>query len=85
MFTSAPKGHQADLLAYSTHGHVQHTAMRAEFGIEYINTGDRVESWTAIVEHDDGRMEVIQWADVERQVNYHVSGAGQNITNPKTA
>ncbi|MBA3446450.1 MAG: hypothetical protein H0T56_02355, partial [Pseudaminobacter sp.] len=26
-----------------------------------INTGDWVESCTAVAEHDDGRMEIIHW------------------------
>ena len=33
-------------------------------GIEYINTGDWVESCTAVVEHFDGRMEIIRWTDL---------------------
>ena len=28
---------------------------------QYINTGDWVESCTAVVEHFDGRMEIIHW------------------------
>ena len=32
-------------------------------GVEYYNDGDRVESCTALVEHFDGRMEVLHWAD----------------------
>ena len=30
-------------------------------GFLYVNTGDFVESCTAIVEHDDGRLELIRW------------------------
>ena len=30
-------------------------------GIRYINTGDWVESCTAVVEHHDGRLEIISW------------------------
>jgi UDP-2,3-diacylglucosamine pyrophosphatase LpxH len=29
----------------------------------YVNTGDFVESCTAIVEHHDGRLELINWLD----------------------
>ncbi len=40
-------------------GHI-HTASRRKIGkIEYFNTGDWVESCTAIVEHADGRLELI--------------------------
>ncbi len=31
------------------------------FGIRYINCGDWVESCTAVVEHPDGRFEIIAW------------------------
>jgi len=33
-------------------------------GILYCNSGDWVESCTALVEHFDGRLELIQWANV---------------------
>lgn len=42
-------------------GHIHHAAIRDIDGITYINTGDFVESCTAIAEHHDGRMEIIHW------------------------
>ena len=42
-------------------GHIHHAAMHDEFGVRYLNTGDWVESCTAIVEHHDGRYEVVTW------------------------
>ena len=45
-------------------GHIHHAAMRNIDGIEYINTGDWVESCTAIGETRDGRFELIRWADM---------------------
>ena len=44
-------------------GHIHHAAAHEEFGIAYINTGDWVESCTAVVEHYDGRFELIRWAE----------------------
>ncbi|HEY5792973.1 MAG TPA: hypothetical protein VIS74_06720, partial [Chthoniobacterales bacterium] len=41
-------------------GHIHTPAIRAIGGVEYFNTGDWVESGTAIVEHFDGRMELIR-------------------------
>jgi hypothetical protein len=38
-------------------------------GLAYINTGDWVESCTAVVEHQDGRMELIHWAAQSRALN----------------
>lgn len=44
-------------------GHI-HTAEIRDFdGIEYYNDGDWVEGCTALVEHFDGRMEVLHWAE----------------------
>jgi UDP-2,3-diacylglucosamine pyrophosphatase LpxH len=44
-------------------GHI-HTAEEREFdGVTYYNDGDWVEGCTALVEHFDGRMEILHWAD----------------------
>jgi UDP-2,3-diacylglucosamine pyrophosphatase LpxH len=43
-------------------GHI-HSAEIKQFGdITYYNDGDWVESCTALVEHFDGRMEIVDWA-----------------------
>lgn len=42
-------------------GHIHHAAMHEMNGVAYINTGDWVESCTAIAEHADGRLELIRW------------------------
>lgn len=47
-------------------GHIHHAEMRYIEGILYCNDGDWVESLSALVEHDDGRLEVIDWAAVTR-------------------
>ena len=36
--------------------------MRQIGDILYINDGDWVESCTALAEHEDGRLEIIEWA-----------------------
>jgi UDP-2,3-diacylglucosamine pyrophosphatase LpxH len=43
-------------------GHIHHAEMREVQGVLYINDGDWVESCTALVEHHDGRLELIDWA-----------------------
>jgi UDP-2,3-diacylglucosamine pyrophosphatase LpxH len=48
-------------------GHIHHAAMRDLDGVRYLNCGDWVESCTAIVEHFDGRFEIIVWSDDARQ------------------
>lgn len=42
-------------------GHIHHATMHDRHGSTYINTGDWVESCTAVAEHHDGRMEIIRW------------------------
>ncbi len=44
-------------------GHIHTAEHRMIHGIEYWNDGDWVEGCTALVEHFDGRMEVLHWAD----------------------
>ena len=44
-------------------GHIHHAEMRDIDGILYANDGDWVESLTALAEHADGTLEIIQWAD----------------------
>ena len=44
-------------------GHIHHATIRNEQGIRYMNCGDWVESCTALAEHEDGRFEIITWAD----------------------
>jgi UDP-2,3-diacylglucosamine pyrophosphatase LpxH len=43
-------------------GHIHRAEMRTIDGILYCNDGDWVESQTALVEHLDGRLELIHWA-----------------------
>jgi len=42
-------------------GHIHVAAIKEVRGIAYINTGDWVDSCTAVVEHFDGRMELVRW------------------------
>jgi UDP-2,3-diacylglucosamine pyrophosphatase LpxH len=43
-------------------GHIHHPTIRNLDGITYVNTGDFVESCSYVVEHDDGRLEVLRWS-----------------------
>ena len=47
-------------------GHIHHAEMREVSGVLYLNDGDWVESCTALVEHHDGRLELIDWAASNR-------------------
>lgn len=43
-------------------GHIHHAEMRVIDGVLYANDGDWVESLTALAEHADGRLEIIDWS-----------------------
>ncbi len=45
-------------------GHIHHAEMRDMDGVLYVNDGDWVESCTALVEHPDGTLEILRWADI---------------------
>ena len=44
-------------------GHVHKPEMRVIDGVQYFNDGDWVESCSALVEHMDGRLELLHWAE----------------------
>ena len=46
-------------------GHIHHAELRDIDGITYANDGDWVESLTALVEHADGRLEIVDWSKRE--------------------
>ncbi|WP_018063665.1 UDP-2,3-diacylglucosamine diphosphatase [Martelella mediterranea] len=46
-------------------GHIHHAVIEDMDGIRYINTGDWVESCTAVAEHFDGTFELISWQKIE--------------------
>ncbi len=47
-------------------GHIHHAADRPIGTLRYLNTGDWVESCTALVEHYDGRIEVLHYPSLLR-------------------
>ena len=44
-------------------GHIHHAEIRKVHGVTYCNDGDWVESCTALVEHADGRLEILRWVE----------------------
>ena len=59
-------------------GHIHHAEMRMVNGVLYLNDGDWVESCTALVEHQDGRLELIDW--VARNKLSQLAGAAARST-----
>ena len=52
------RGHQGVVC-----GHIHQAEIRNINGVLYCNDGDWVESRTALVEHFDGQLEIVQWVD----------------------
>jgi len=48
-------------------GHIHHAELRTLGGILYANDGDWVESCTALVEHFDGRLEILRWTAIDQE------------------
>jgi UDP-2,3-diacylglucosamine pyrophosphatase LpxH len=44
-------------------GHIHHPVIRELEGLTYVNCGDWVESCTAVVEHFDGQLAIIEWGE----------------------
>lgn len=68
-------------------GHIHHAELRQLGDITYANDGDWVESCSALVEHTDGRMEIIHWTEM-RQLSLFdgkAAPAGQDQDTPQPA
>ncbi len=64
-------------------GHIHAATIREHLGVCYVNCGDWVDSCTAIVEHHDGRLELVEWTrDVEAQEG---GGDDEDAAPPKRA
>ncbi len=59
-------------------GHIHHAEMRPVNGVMYLNDGDWVESCTALVEHFDGTLELVDW--VARQKLSMLSGPAPKLS-----
>ena len=69
-------------------GHIHHAALETMNGIRYVNTGDWVESCTAIVEEEDGTLRLIDWSAIVRERNrakLPAVIAPQAVTKPRKA
>jgi UDP-2,3-diacylglucosamine pyrophosphatase LpxH len=70
-------------------GHIHKVEMRTIDGVTYINDGDWVESCTAVVEHFDGRLEILSWAKLRSwsmiDAGRRPASAPSQITEPAIA
>ena len=51
-------------------GHIHKAEIREIDGIKYFNDGDWVESLTALVEHHDGTMEIVNWTSMAERASF---------------
>lgn len=56
-------------------GHIHRAEITDIDGILYCNDGDWVESCTAMVEHFDGRLEILHWSDAQHSVKTDIATA----------
>ena len=63
-------------------GHIHHAELREIDGITYANDGDWVESLTALVEHADGRLEIIDWSEHLRLQSIEARTTGASVAAP---
>jgi len=54
-------------------GHIHTPEIRDINGIHYCNDGDWVESCSALVEHFDGRLELLRWTDISTTTPDHLN------------
>ena len=66
-------------------GHIHHAEIREIEGVLYCNDGDWVESCTALVEHRDGRLEILDWAQLRGQDLLAPDDSGVAPTRPGDA
>ena len=59
-------------------GHIHQAEIRDIGGVLYCNDGDWVESLTALVEHHDGRLEIVDWSDLIASQASALAGARVN-------
>ena len=50
-------------------GHIHHAEMKEIDGFMYVNTGDFVETCSAIVERHDGTLELVRWQKLEADLS----------------
>jgi UDP-2,3-diacylglucosamine pyrophosphatase LpxH len=65
-------------------GHIHHPEIKEIDGIIYMNDGDWVESCTALVEHWDGRWEIVTWTQENNNVVNDINSGSHKQSNRST-
>lgn len=66
-------------------GHVHTPEMRMIGGIHYCNDGDWVETCSALVEHEDGRFELLDWTKFQAENRTESGFEADNDSNRRLA
>ena len=66
-------------------GHIHHAAISEREGLQYVNTGDWVESCTAIAERHDGSLELIRWTQASAAVKLGPPAVPVRLVSPESA
>lgn len=66
-------------------GHIHRPEMRTIDGTLYCNDGDWVESLSALVEHHDGRLEVLHWAAPWSVTSAGMASSDQGVATAGTS
>jgi UDP-2,3-diacylglucosamine pyrophosphatase LpxH len=66
-------------------GHIHQAEMRDIGGVLYCNDGDWVESCTALVEHFDGRLEILNWTSLRTLDPLAATPSRRRTLEPATA
>jgi UDP-2,3-diacylglucosamine pyrophosphatase LpxH len=61
-------------------GHIHHAEIKEIDGVIYMNDGDWVESCTALVEHYNGKWEIIHWGEI---INVDADNSGSTHKQSK--
>lgn len=65
-------------------GHIHAATIREIDGLTYVNCGDWVDSCTGIVEHLDGRLELVHWTGLTPDAQPEAEPARRPIPFPET-
>jgi 4-hydroxy-3-methylbut-2-enyl diphosphate reductase IspH len=65
-------------------GHIHHAEIKEINGVMYMNDGDWVESCTALVEHWDGRWEIVTWTKEKDNVDTDTNSSSREQSSGRS-
>jgi len=65
-------------------GHIHHAEIKEINGVMYMNDGDWVESCTALVEHWDGRWEIVTWTKEKDRVDINTNSSSREQSSGRS-